>query len=152
MRNNKTEFGFWTVNGSPDFAWMPSGRVPVTRCSRPVPIRLQVGTREWGAQHIALRHGSWLAQHGVSAAEMVHLKLSQPGSIYATEEASKLKVNHPFVANGVACNAVFRAASAVFNSRDRLLQGQREARWKVSWDIPRVGKDGEARESLCPTI
>jgi hypothetical protein len=93
MRNNKKEFGFWTANGSPDFAWMPPGLVPVARRGHPVPIRLQVGTKEWGAHHITLRHGSWLAQHGVSAAEMVYLKLSQPGGVYAAEEASKLKVN-----------------------------------------------------------
>lgn len=92
MNNKKPEFGFWTVNGSIDFAFMPPGLVSMAS-SESVPIRLQVGTKEWGERHIREGHGNWLVQQGTSAAQMVHLKLSQPGSIYATEETSKLKVN-----------------------------------------------------------
>ncbi|MFM0179086.1 MULTISPECIES: hypothetical protein [Paraburkholderia] len=92
MTNKKPEFEFWTVNGSTDFAFMPPGLVSMAP-STSVPIRLQHGTGEWGEVHINRNHGSWLMQQGTTAAEMVHKKLSQPGSIFTTEEESKLKVN-----------------------------------------------------------
>lgn len=92
MDNKKPEFGFWTVNGTIDFAFMPADLIPVG-VEGPIPIRLQSGTGEWGERHIRQEHGGWLLQQHTSAAEIVHRKLTQPGGVYVTEHASKFKVN-----------------------------------------------------------
>jgi hypothetical protein len=62
------------------------------------PIRLQRGDSKWGARHIAIKHGHWLKKEKLEVSEMVWRKLSQPGSVYVSEDDGKLKISlriHP---------------------------------------------------------
>ena len=90
---NKHDF-YAAPNGSFDLATMPGGVVDFS--PNHTPIRLQRGDGGFGAHHIAAKHGVWLDRHKKTVTEMVWEKLQQPGLIYTTEDASKLKVTMRF--------------------------------------------------------
>jgi hypothetical protein len=83
---------FWTVNGSRDFAYLPSGATPVSE--KPIPVRLQRGdaNAQWGHDHILADHSQWVKETGKCLPLLVLTKLSQPGGIYSTEVESKFKI------------------------------------------------------------
>ncbi|MBB3227849.1 hypothetical protein FHW69_002481 [Luteibacter sp. Sphag1AF] len=71
---------FWTVNGSPDFGMMPAGSLPFL--TEDAPIRLFLGDREWGAEHIKHRHGPWLKKCKRTVPQMLWDKCGQVGKVY----------------------------------------------------------------------
>ena len=81
---------FWLVDGQKDFAIVQVEAVPFLL--QPLPIWLKVGNAVFGATHILQRHGKWALSHATSVPELVHKKLGQSGSVYTTEQDSKLKI------------------------------------------------------------
>lgn len=78
---------------------MPGGILP--GIADPLPIKLQVGTSRWGATHIQQKHGAWLIANNHSAASMVHLKLSQSGTVYTAEEEDKSKIRLTLIPSAI---------------------------------------------------
>lgn len=84
------ENDLWLVDGQQEFATFPAN---VIECvPEPLPIFLKVGNSLFGAKHISLRHGHWVKRHCNSVQELVYLKLGQSGSIFSSEQDSKLKI------------------------------------------------------------
>lgn len=81
---------FWTLNGSRTFGIFPGGILD--KAPNDTPIYLQRGNRATGATHIQHTHGAWLKKLAMSVPEVVWRKCQQPGQIFNTEEANKLKV------------------------------------------------------------
>ena len=84
------KFDFWEINGNRDWAVIPAGTM--VNFDEDLPIRLQVGHRGFGQIHIEHRHGHWLKKIKKSLQEALSFKLSQPGTIYTTEENNKIKI------------------------------------------------------------
>lgn len=80
----------WLINGSPDFGWVPGGLIP--GCPDAAPIWMFRGTRAWGWEHIAHKHGAWVRKYHDSVEELLWSKCSEPGLIHATASGSKLSV------------------------------------------------------------
>ncbi|MCP4702650.1 MAG: hypothetical protein GY862_38185 [Gammaproteobacteria bacterium] len=80
----------WLVNDSIDWAVIPSGTID--GFCQDMPVRLQIGDPSWGQRHIENKHGHWLRKLGKSVAEVLYIKLGQPGQIYSTEQGNKIKI------------------------------------------------------------
>jgi hypothetical protein len=90
MQTGSTIHDFWLVDGQKDFAIVQVEAVPFL--SQPLPVWLKVGNAVFGSNHILQRHGKWALSHATSVPELVYKKLGQPGTIYTTEQDSKLKI------------------------------------------------------------
>lgn len=108
---------FWLVNDSRDFGLMP----PIDDIPE-LPIRLHVGTPDFGEIHLKKHQNKW-PQYMLKwpPAKILHLKLSSSGSVFMTESKSKLKV------------ALFLSPAAllVVQHRYLYLEGVKEFYWSV---------------------
>ncbi len=84
------------VNGNVNLGWFPSGIV--AGLDEPIPIRLHIGNKVFGAYHIQTKHKVWLEKQQTEAHCMVWRKLQTQGHIYTTESETKHKFSlriHP---------------------------------------------------------
>lgn len=84
-------YDFYEFGGCDEFAIFPGGLIE--GFDDPTPIKLQRGDMSWGARHIATKHSAWLTKNKLEVHELVWRKLREPGNIYSTEDASKLKLS-----------------------------------------------------------
>lgn len=86
--DEKDPYSFWLINGSENFAIIPSNTIDGIHYD--IPIRLQAGNQVFGAKHINMRHGSWVKKcmkHKTGddprlVPALLHKKLNQVGQIY----------------------------------------------------------------------
>lgn len=87
------KYQFWTVNGSTAFGVMPGGEIG---SATDLEIRLQRGTPTWGWRHIDQKRRKWALEksnrHPFPVPWVVWKKCQQPGAIWTTEEAGKIKL------------------------------------------------------------
>lgn len=81
-------FHFWERKGNIDLSIIPKGTIREVDID--LPIRLQVGNPSFGYQHIEKKHSRHFGD--LSTHEFIYNKLGQSGTIYTTEEESKLKI------------------------------------------------------------
>lgn len=83
---------YYLLNGSPDFAVIPSG--VIKGIDQAMPIRLPYGDTSFGAFHIKHKHGEWVTKNEPTAcvATLVWKKLTQRGSMFI-EVDSKLNLS-----------------------------------------------------------
>jgi len=104
-REGNEKFDFWLINGIKNFAIIPANTIKDIKSDIPVhnniPIRLQVGNKMFGEQHIIDKHSHWIndlvkknyiVSQENKVAELVWLKLGQNGAIYSTETSKKIKI------------------------------------------------------------
>lgn len=84
-----SEYDFWTHQGGREFGLVPAG---ILDTDVDTPICLQRGNSSFGETHVQLQHGSWVAKHANSVADLVWKKCRQSGQIFSTEEAGKVKI------------------------------------------------------------
>ena len=84
-------FDYVLLNNQRNWAVIPAGTFQ--GFDEELPIRLQVGNKFFGREHIIYRHSRWLAKHQKTVEEMLHTKLNHSGTVYTTDKEAKIKIN-----------------------------------------------------------
>ena len=80
---------FWLVNGSKDFSMMPATK----DFPEPYPIRLHIGTPDYGSVHLEKHRHKWPKKmQEMLVVEILYEKLKGAGKIWLSESDSKVKV------------------------------------------------------------
>jgi len=133
-------YDFYAAADGLDIGIFPGGLVPDIPAD--LPIRLQRGNGQWGALHIATKHGHWLKKQGLDVHEMVWHKLRQRGAIYTTEENGKLKISLRISPAALVVLRLISSGAEVFMTvvsvyfHPKALDGTKLAEYKPAEGLP----------------
>lgn len=85
------KYDYYLINGNKDWANIPAGKIK--GINQDLPIRLNIGDRSWGYEHINTKHKHWFKKIKSDVLNTLYLKLGQSGTIFNSEDSEKSKIS-----------------------------------------------------------